>query len=103
MIGCADSQMIMKTSRRTFFKIGSVLGIIPALVLNTEAQPVWDVMVCEAGTSECENLAAAWRRATMENREIRFTFNYHRHFCVFPSGRVERVDDMLFSNADRQF
>lgn len=98
--------MIIKTSRRTFFKIGSVLGMMPALALEaktSETQPAWDVMICEAGTSESENLAAAWRRATLENREIRFTFNYHRHFCVFPSGRVERVDDMLFGNMDRQY
>ncbi len=56
----------------------------------------WVVHVCAGGSTEGENLAIARSLATSKDCEVRFTFNYHRHYCVFPNGTMQKVDDDLW-------
>lgn len=87
--------------KRTFLQIalGAVAGVVmPKSAPSKEPDRSlrWEVMVCEAGTTASENLRLAQLRAKASGKEVRFSFNYHRHYCVFPNGRVERVDDALY-------
>lgn len=63
--------------------------------VKTETTKCWTTYVCPSGTHEGDNVDAARKKAKELNCEVRFTFNYHRHYSVMPDGTYECQDDDL--------
>lgn len=79
--------------RRDFLKMLPLAAVAPETKAETTKR--WTTYVCPSGTHEGECIDAARKKATELNYEVRFTFNYHRHYSVMPDGTYECQDDAL--------
>jgi hypothetical protein len=80
-------------NRRAFLKGGFLITSIKIPIV--EKPGPWKPMICESGSDEYSCIKNAQAEANRCNIEVRFTFNYHRHYCVFPDCTWTKTDDSL--------